>query len=254
MKVSSASPLTAEQYCQTPTCLSSASASSPTPLDQCVNAMCWPSGKASPSSRGPRHRLELLRQVVGALRTCRRCPQLVHLVVVVGDGLVVPEDRVAVLEVVHEHLRARAGRPRCRACGPCASRVFLVLAEGRRGVRVVDRRCPAATCCWLPVGLLGGDVLADTDAGAPISSRPRSLNCAQVPPVLDRLVGRDADDQQRDQHADADDRSAAAACSALFCWLADLVDDRLAVGLVGLGHDQASLGWTVMSVGGQTLR
>jgi hypothetical protein len=48
MKLSSASPLTPEQYCQTPVCSPLGSPSAP--IDQWLKATCWPSGKASPSS------------------------------------------------------------------------------------------------------------------------------------------------------------------------------------------------------------
>ena len=51
---------------------------------------------------GPRHGLELVAVVVVAVELGGHAPQVVHHRVVVGDGLVVPEDRVAVLEVVHE--------------------------------------------------------------------------------------------------------------------------------------------------------
>ncbi len=55
-----------------------------------------------------------------------------------------------------------------------------------------------------------------------------------VPLVLQRSVGRCPDDQESDGGADADDGEAAALLGALLL-LTDLVDDRLAVGLGGLG-------------------
>ena len=45
-----ASPETSVQYCQTPTWPSPAGSWSAPPMDQWVNAMCWPSGKVAPFS------------------------------------------------------------------------------------------------------------------------------------------------------------------------------------------------------------
>ena len=68
-----------------------------------------------------------------------------------------------------------------------------------------------------------------------------SSNCAAVPPVLDRLVGRGADDQQRRSRTQTPTIAKPRRRSAPFCFLRICVDDRLAVGLGGLlGHGSAS--------------
>src|SRR6476661_10160847 len=63
MKVSSAAPLTSEQYCQTPTCLLGSVSPAP-PTDQWVSATCWPFGKALPSSEVHGTALNLSRRLV----------------------------------------------------------------------------------------------------------------------------------------------------------------------------------------------
>ena len=77
------------------------------PIDQCVSATWVPSGKASPSSevQGAAMKWSSTSLRVGELLRDRL--DVGQGLVVVGDGLVVPEDRVAVLEAVHEPLDLR---------------------------------------------------------------------------------------------------------------------------------------------------
>jgi len=108
-----------------------------------------------------------------------------------------------------------------------------VRAERRRGVVVGDLLglgdvVPGAG------GRLRGDVLADRGRGADLVEGDVGV-LPLVPLVLQRTVRRGADDDHRDQDAHADDGEAAALLGALLL-LADLVDDRLAVGLGGLGR------------------
>src|SRR6476620_3004647 len=62
MNVSSAEPLTSEQYCQTPTCLDGSVSPTP-PSDQCVSATCWPLGNDLPSSEVHGTALNLSRRL-----------------------------------------------------------------------------------------------------------------------------------------------------------------------------------------------
>src|SRR5690242_209427 len=63
MNVSSAAPLTSEQYCHTPTCLLVSVSPAP-PIDQWVRATCWPLGKALPSFEVHGTALNLSRRFV----------------------------------------------------------------------------------------------------------------------------------------------------------------------------------------------
>ena len=163
---------------------------------------------------------------------------------VVGDGLVVPEDRVAVLEVVHERLQLGTV-VRCRACAPSAPAPRRPRSSGRR--RPAARSCTRrgarrATWSWLPSAFL---VMTSwqAEAGAPMSASVDALEGAQLPPVLDRLEGGGADDQQRDDRRRHRRSRVRGAARALRCFLRICVDDRLAVGLRGLlGHGSVPRG------------
>ena len=174
MNVSSASPLTSEQYWKTPSCLVASVSPSP-PADQCVNATCWPSGKVAPSSSSEVHgaAMNLSRKSSLPVNLSGDRLDLVHLRRVVGDGLVVPEDRVAVLEVVHERLELGAvvGVELARERRGRDAGLVPVRAERRRGGGVVDRGA-GRHVVLVAVGLLGLDVLADRGGGADVGDRP----------------------------------------------------------------------------------
>ena len=126
-------------------------------------------------------------------------------------GVVLPVER----RRARRPARSSASRTRAARCvGDLrAGRHVLLVAVGRLGRHLVARRRRCADRGQVDV-----------------------LELAQVPPVLHRAVRRGGDDQQRDQRADAHDGVAAALLGALLL-LADLVDDRLAVGLARLlGH------------------
>ena len=157
--------------------------------------------------------------------------------VAVGDGLVVPEDREAVLEVVHQLAELGTVGGRVELAVHAVPHV-PVLAEGRRGVGVAHRRADLDVVLGA-LGGLGLDLLADRRLGADLAERVGGVG-AQVVPVLHRLEGRGAHDEDGDEDAHAHDGQAASVLRLRLLG-ADGVDDRLTVGLCLLGHGALGL-------------
>ena len=88
---------------------------------------------------------------------------------------------------------------------------------------------PSSTWSWVPSAGAVVGLLADRRRGPDIAEL-EVLERALVPPVLDRAVGRGADDQQRDDDADPDDPVAAGPLAGLLLGH-HLVDEGLALGL-----------------------
>ena len=126
---SRAAPLGAEQYCQTPTCFAGGGLAGATGRPVGEGDVLARRGTPRRLGLEPRRRLELVAEVVGALYLSAMRLDVVHHGRVVGDGLVVPQDRVAVLEVVHELAQLAAGRRRCRACASIVSQSLKCLPK-----------------------------------------------------------------------------------------------------------------------------
>src|SRR5688572_8585735 len=180
----------------------------------------------------PRHRLELEAEVAGARELVGDRTQLIHLLAVVGDGLVVPEDRVAVLQVVDEDAEVRPVTLGVELALH-GVRGVVVLAEGRGSV-VVEDRLAVRDVLLVARRLLGRLLAAHRRRRTDLVDR-HVAELAQVPPVLDRAERRERDDQQRDHRAHAHDRETTTLLRALLLGT-HLLDDRLAIGLDLLGH------------------